>query len=75
MKTIVVKVPAGEKQELQIEPGTAAADILAHLGLEDYRLRRPGSEEPDDVFGPDENVYTEVQDGDVLQAVAKMPVG
>lgn len=75
MKTVLIKRPAGESEEIEIEPGTTASDILQHLGLEDYRLRRPGSEDAEDFFAHDENVYTAVQDGDVLQCTNKMPVG
>lgn len=75
MKTILIKRPAGESEELEIEPGTTASDILEHLDLEDYRLRRPGSEDAEDYFSGEENVYTQVQDGDALKATTEMPVG
>lgn len=75
MKKILIKRPAGESEEIEIEPGTTASDILQHLDLEGYRLRRPGSEDADDYFAGDENVYSEVQDGDALKATTEMPVG
>ena len=75
MKTILIKRPAGESEEIQIEPGTTAAEILEHLDLEDYRLRRPGSEDAEDYFSGNENVYSQVKDGDALKATTEMPVG
>ena len=75
MKKVLIKRPAGESEEIEIEPGTTASDILEHCDLDGYRLRRPGSEDAEDYFSGQENVYTQVQEGDVLQATTKMPVG
>lgn len=75
MKQILIKRPAGESEEIQVEPGTTASEILDHLGLQDYRLRRPGSDDAEDYFAGDENVYSQVEDGDALKATTEMPVG
>ncbi|MBS3788537.1 hypothetical protein KGY79_10135 [Candidatus Bipolaricaulota bacterium] len=75
MKKILIKRPAGESEELEIEPGTVASEILSHLNLQGYRLRRPGSDDAEDYFAGDENVYSQVEDGDALKATTEMPVG
>lgn len=74
-KNIAVKLPGEGVNDLEIRPGTAAGDILAELNLEDYQLRRPGSEDPNDVFGLNENVYQQVDDGDKLEASMEAQVG
>lgn len=76
MKKISIQIPAsGQIHDLEIEPGTTCQDVIEALeGLEGYRIRRPGSDDPSDVFGQDENIYPEVEDGQKLLANPKAPV-
>ena len=76
MKSIAVKLPGGKGfNDLEIRPGTAAGDILAELDLEGYQLRRPGSDNPNDTFGLNENVYRQIDDGEKLEASTEAVVG
>lgn len=76
MKTILVKVPgSGAKHEADIQAGTTAQEVLEFVELPDYNLRRPGSDDVNDVFGAEENVYDQVEDGEVLEAGSDSPVG
>jgi len=73
MKRIAVSVVAsGQIHDLTINPGTTAREILREIGLEDYDLLRQNESHP---FGLDENVYAIVQDGEKLNARAKVDVG
>ena len=76
IKTIIVQVPgSGAKHEATIQPGTTAEEVLEFVDLPDYNLRRPGSDDVNDTFGSDENVYDQVEDGQILQAGSDSPVG
>jgi hypothetical protein len=73
MKQIVVIVAGtGQPRDLRIEPGTTARDILSELGLQDYVLSKDSAQHP---FGANENVYTEVDDGEKIYAAPKADVG
>ncbi|MFB6075744.1 MAG: hypothetical protein ABEK17_01230 [Candidatus Aenigmatarchaeota archaeon] len=75
-KHIAIKLPGIKGiQDIDIKPGTAAGDILAELNLEDYQLRRPGSDDPNDTFGLNENVFKQVEDGEKLEASTEAVVG
>lgn len=76
MKEIVVKVPGADtKHKLSIKPETSAQDILNNVDMPDYNLRRPGSDDVNDTFGSEEDVYAQVKDGQVLLAGSDSPVG
>ncbi len=73
-KNIAVVVAGAQGQEIKdlaIKPGTTARDILKTLGLEWYAIsRRDGS-----IFGPRDNVYEAVENGEKLYASTAAEVG
>jgi hypothetical protein len=73
MKRLLIVVSGtGAQHDLEIQPGTTAADILTELGLHGYTLR---SEPNSDAFGSDENVFTSLKDGQKIFAVSRAEVG
>lgn len=76
MKEIKVKAPGSGTQEvLSIKKGTTAEDVLNHVNMPDYNLRRPGSDDVNDFFDDEENVYEQVKNGQLLKAGTDSPVG
>jgi hypothetical protein len=74
MKNAAVRI-AGftrEPQNLIIQPGTTAAEILNQLGLEGYLLSAKGA---NTYFGDDETIYSQIVDGDLLYATTAAEVG
>ena len=71
-KLSVVVAGTGQIQDIEIQPGTTAGDILGQLGLADYLL----SKGPNDPFFPAvESVYDKVRDGEKIFASTKAEVG
>jgi len=68
----IVVAGTGQIRDLEIQPGTSAADILHQLNLADYLLSR-GPNEP--FFASSESVYDKVKDGEKLFASTKAEVG
>jgi len=73
-KRIAVRIAGSprEPQDLTIQPGTTAGEILRQLGLEGYLLSAKNSQT---YFGDDEVVYGQVVDGDLLYATTTADVG
>ncbi len=72
MKRVLVTVSAtGAGHDLEIQPGTTAADILRQIGLQDHQLKMQG----EDPFGNTENVYPRIADGEKLFANSIADVG
>lgn len=73
-KNIAIVVAGAQGQEIKdatIKPGTTAADILKGLSLQRYVIsKRDGK-----IFGPRDNVYEAVDDGEKLFASAEAEVG
>lgn len=59
-------------QDVVIQPGTTAHDVLTQLGLEGYMLSAKSGQT---YFGDDENLYPKVLDGDLLYATSEAEVG
>jgi hypothetical protein len=74
MKRTEVRIAGStrEPQNLTIQPGTTASDIVRQLGLTGYLLCAKGSET---YFGDDENVYEQVSSGALLYATTPADVG
>ena len=74
MKRIAVVVAGSTRgpQDVTIEAGTTAHDVLHQLGLEGYLLSAKGAQT---YFGDDENLYPKVVDGDLLYATTAAEVG
>jgi hypothetical protein len=69
---VVVAGSTRGPQNVTIQPGTTAHDILSQLGLEGYLLSTKGATT---YFGDDENLYPKVVDGDLLYATTEAEVG
>ena len=74
MKDItVVTAESNQTNDLAIQPGTTAREILEQIGLAaPYILTSGRGQEP---FGGDENVYEQVADGAKLYASTPVTVG
>lgn len=73
MKSVVVITAGnGEHHDLEIAPGTTSADVLGQLNLDGFVLSKDNGAY---VFGSNENIYTEVDDGEKLHAASKTDVG
>ena len=74
MKRIAVRIAGSsrEPQDITIQPGTTAHEILAQLGLDGYLLSAKNSQT---YFGDDEVVYPQVVDGDLMYATSNAVVG
>ena len=70
-RVTVVVAGTGQYNDLSINPGTSAKDILDTIGLPDYRLSK-ASAAP---FAADANVYEVVQDGEKLYAAPHADAG
>ncbi len=62
----------GQIQDVNIQPGTTAGDVLHQLKLEDYMLSK-GPNEP--FFAATETIYDKVKDGEKVFASTKAEVG
>jgi len=69
---VVIAAGSGDHHDLAIEPGTTASDVLEQLGLNGFTLSKDQGQH---VFGANENIYTEVDDGEKLYAASKTDVG
>jgi hypothetical protein len=74
MKRITVVVAGSTRgpQDVTIQPGTTAQEILAQLGLTGYLLSTKGAST---YFGDDENIYQQVASGELLYATSEAVVG
>lgn len=74
MKRIAVVIAGTNRgpQDVTIEPGTTAHDVLNQLSLDGYLLSAKGSQT---YYGDDENLYPQVLDGDLLYATSSAEVG
>jgi len=74
MKRVAVRIAGSTRppQDITVQPGTTAADILRQLGLEGYLLSAKGSET---YYGDTEVVYPSLVDGDLLLATTPAEVG
>ena len=70
--SIVVAGSTRGPQDVTIQPGTTAHEVLSQLGLEGYLLSPKGAQT---YFGDDENLYPKVVDGDLLYATTEAEVG
>ena len=69
----IVVAGTGEPNDITIEPGTTARDVLRALGFKGYVLSKDGSSIT--FFRPKENIYPLVEDGDKLWASTDPKVG
>jgi hypothetical protein len=73
MKTLsVVIAGTGQIRDVEIQPGTTAADVLRQLNLSDYLLSK-GPDTP--FFAAAESVYDKVTHGEKIFASTKAEVG
>lgn len=74
MKRFAVVVAGSTRgpQDVTIQPGTTAREVLNQLGLNGYLLSTKGAQT---YFGEDENLYPLVVDGDLLYATTAAEVG
>ena len=73
-KNIAIVVAGAQGQEIKdlaIKPGTTARDILKTLGLERYVI----SQRDGKLFGPHDNVFEAVEDGEKLYVSTESVVG
>ena len=71
-KLAVVIAGTGNIQDVEIQPGTTAGDVLHQLNLQDYLL----SKGPNDPFFVNaESIYDKVNDGEKIFASTKAEVG
>lgn len=74
-KQVTVKFASGARpaEIFQVPPGATAAELLQQLGLgRDFCLSK-GT--PDSVFGMDEPLYPQIQDGDLLFVTSRVDAG
>ena len=69
----IVVAGTGEPNDITIEPGTTAQDVLRALGFKGYVLCLDGSSST--FLGNKENIYPLVVDGDKLWASTDPKVG
>jgi hypothetical protein len=71
-KLTVVVAGTGRYEDIEIQPGTTAGDVLAQLNLRDYLLSRS----PNVAFYANaESIYDKVNDGEKIFASTKATVG
>ena len=70
-KLSVVVAGTGQIQDVEIQPGTTAGDVLHQLKLQDYLLSK--ANEP--FFAMAESIYDKVNDGEKIFASTKAEVG
>ena len=71
-KLAVVIAGTGKIEDVEIQPGTTAGDVLHQLNLQDYLLSK-GPNEP--FFAAAESLYHKVKDGEKIFASTKAEVG
>jgi hypothetical protein len=71
-KLSVVVAGTGQIQDVQIQSGTTAGDVLHQLNLRDYLLSK-GPNDP--FFAATESIYDKVADGEKIFASTKAEVG
>ena len=71
-KLSVVIAGTGRIQDVEIQPGTTAGDVLNQLNLRDYLLSA-GPDKP--FFAAAESIYDKVADGEKIFASTKAEVG
>jgi hypothetical protein len=73
MKDVVIKCLGADRPAIDraIQPGQTCEEILRDCGLEGFWLSLPNGT---GFFGPDENVFKAVENGDVLLATAPADV-
>ena len=71
-KLAVVVAGTGNCEDITIQPGTTAGDVLAQLNLRDYLLSRSPNEA---FFANAESIYDKVQEGEKIFASTKAEVG
>jgi hypothetical protein len=76
LKRLLVKFVGGEKepQEVLIGPGTTTADLLRELDLNTNNFSL-GRGQADDVFGADEALYPQLDDGGLVYASSQVIAG
>jgi hypothetical protein len=74
MKRVAIVVAGSTRgpQDVTIQPGTTAHEVLSQLGLAGYLLSTKGSTT---YFGDDEVIYSKVVYGDLLYATTEAEVG
>ena len=73
-KNVAIVVAGAQGQEIKdltIKPATTARDILRELGVDRYAISKGDGR----LFGPHDNVYEAVDDGEKLYATAEAEVG
>jgi hypothetical protein len=73
-KQIAIKVAGSdaELEDIELQPGQTAAEVLEGLGLQGYILSFPNSNR---FFGAEEVLYPHVVEGDKLLATTPAKVG
>jgi hypothetical protein len=71
-ETIRRRGRTGQIQDVEIQPGTTAGDVLHQLNLQEYLLSK-GPNEP--FFAAAESIYDKVKDGEKIFASTKAEVG
>lgn len=69
----IVIAERGKIEDRTLEAGTTAADIIKDVGLPDSYVLTKGK--GGQTFGADEEIYSQVSDGQKLTAVAPVDVG
>lgn len=74
LATVVISAlpPGKNTREVEIRPGSTAADVLRTLNLDGYLLSREGSAQS---FAAEEVIYDAIRDGDKLRATPIAEVG
>jgi hypothetical protein len=73
MKAVAVKLAGSEREpiDITIKPGTTAGGILSQLNLEGYVLSLlPNPDQFLDFFEDEEELYSQLKEGDRLLAIA-----
>jgi hypothetical protein len=70
MKNVCIKVLGADREPIDraIAPGTTATELLQDCGLRGYILSMPSGT---GFFGPGENVYSAIEEGECLLASSK----
>ncbi len=76
IKNVSIKRVGGQVpiETLAISPGTTTRDILQTIGCGNG-FQLCAAQNPDIVFGPNDNVYARVADGDLLHCSALVDAG
>jgi hypothetical protein len=71
---LVKKVGTNMGREVDIFPGTTTADVLSEIGATEAMVLSPDPKEGK-VFGSDEVLWSQIEDGQKLYAALPTPVG